>query len=214
MSTPKEHFPFLITVSGPSGTGKDSVINNLIKMDPHLRRYPSATTRTIREGEKEGYDYYYVSHEKFDAMVATNEIVEWSHHYGNKYGNVLSVVKDILNAGDYPIKDITYSGVKAYETILPTQLFKIALLPPSRERLYARLTKRNPDLSEEGKSRFKQIADDLEHMHDPHYKFTFPDMLNSTLMDYDAVFINDDLEVTTYAIAARLEEERKKRQPL
>jgi guanylate kinase len=203
--------PFLITITGPSGTGKDSVINGLMRLDPHIRRYASATTRPMRTGEAEGVDYFYMDHARFDAMVAGNEIVEWSEHYGNKYGNVFKVVASLINAGHNPIKDITYSGAKAYNTILPGQVFKVALLPPSRERLFQRLTKRDPNLSEEGKARFKLIADDLDHMHDPNYAFGNPDMQGSTLKDYDAVFINDDLEVTTYAVAARIAEERLKR---
>lgn len=203
--------PFLITITGPSGTGKDSVINNLMRLDPHIRRYPSATTRPIRSGEVEGVDYYFVSEEKFLEMEKNGELVEHSHHWGRYYGNVFKVVKDLLDAGHNPIKDITISGAKAYDTALPGQIFKIALLPPSRERLFARLTKRDPNLSEEGKARFKQIADDFDHMHDPSYVFTNPDMKGSKLTEYDAVFINDDLEVTTYAIAARIAEERTKR---
>lgn len=203
--------PFLITITGPSGTGKDSVINNLMRLDPHIRRYASATTRTIRTGEAEGVDYFFIGHAEFDKRFAEGDIVEMSEHYGNKYGNVFSVVKALLDAGHNPIKDITFSGAKAYDSILPGQVFKIALLPPNRERLFARLTKRDPNLSEEGKARFKLIADDLEHMHDPNHPFSNPDMNGSTLTDYDAVFINDDLEVTTYAIATRIAEERMKR---
>jgi guanylate kinase len=209
MNNPRN--PFLITITGPSGTGKDSVINNLMRLDPHIRRYASATTRAIRTGETEGVDYFFISHDEFDKRFASGDIVEMSEHYGNKYGNVFSVVKELLDAGHNPIKDITYSGAKAYGTILPGQVFRIALLPPSRERLFARLTKRDPNLSEEGKARFKQIADDLDHMHDPNYAFTNPDMKGSKLTDYDAVFINDDLEVTTYAVATRIAEERLKR---
>lgn len=210
MSQPRN--PFLITITGPSGTGKDSVINGLSLHDAHVRRYASCTTRVMRDGEQEGVDYYYIAHADFDARVASGEIVEFSEHYGNKYGNILTPVTALLEAGHNPIKDITFSGAKAYDTILPGQVFKIALLPPNRERLYSRLTKRNPNLSEEGKARFKLIADDLDHLHDPTYVFTNPDMRGSKLTDYDAVFVNDDLEVTVYAVAKRLAEERAKRQ--
>lgn len=209
MTNPRN--PFLITITGPSGTGKDSVINSLMRLDPHVRRYASATTRKIRTGEAEGVDYFFMDHDRFDLMVKSRDIVEWSEHWGNKYGNVFKVVADLLEGGHNPIKDITFSGAKAYDDILPGQVFKVALLPPSRERLFQRLTKRDPNLSEEGKARFKLIADDFDHFHDPNYPLTNPDMKGSTLKDYDAVFINDDLEVTTYALATRIAEERAKR---
>jgi guanylate kinase len=85
-------------------------------------------------------------------------------------------------------------------------------MPPSRERLFQRLTQRNPELAENGKIRFKAAEPDLDHLHDPHYVFTNPDMRGSKLTDYDAIFTNDDLEVTTYAVHARILTERAQRQ--
>lgn len=84
-------------------------------------------------------------------------------------------------------------------------------MPPSRERLFQRLTKRNPEKAEDGKRRFKAAEEDLDHLNDPFHIFTNPDMRGSKLTDYDAVFVNDDLEVTVYAVAKRIAEERQKR---
>jgi guanylate kinase len=207
----EKKLPLLITVTGPSGTGKDSVINGLMEHDKHIRRYASCVTRPMREGEHEGIDYYFITPTRFEELWAQGEMVERSLHYDNHYGVRKKIVQDLLSAGHTPIKDMTFTGTSACKETWPEHTFRIAILPPSRERLYQRLTKRNPNLSDEGKARFKLIADDLDHMHDPHYIFTNPDMKGSTLNDYDAVFVNDDLEVTVYTVLKRIEEERERR---
>lgn len=210
-NNPNLKLPLLITVTGPSGTGKDSVINILMNHLPTLRRYPSCTTRKIRAHEKDGEDYFFVTEQQFEEFWQQDDLLERSNHYNNHYGIRRSVIQSLLKQNLMPIKDMTFSGTQACKKAWPANTFRIALLPPSRERLFQRLTKRDPNLSEEGKARFKLIAEDLDHTHNPHYVFTNPDMKGSTLADYDAVFVNDDLEVTTYAIAKLLKEEQQRR---
>lgn len=203
----------LITVTGPSGTGKDAVISALISRDPSLRRYTTATTRAPRPGEVNGINYHFLSHEEFMRREAAGSFLETdkSNYNGNYYGTQRADVEAIWAQNCDAISDINIIGLRAFREQLPQQHFAILLLPPSKDRLEARLTKRNPELADEGRKRLALIEPDFPHMKDPFYVFTNPDMRGSKLTDYHAIFVNDDLEVTTYAVADRIVEERHKR---
>ncbi|MFZ2586900.1 MAG: hypothetical protein WAZ18_02070 [Alphaproteobacteria bacterium] len=203
--------PMLITVSGMSGVGKDSVVMGLCKLDNTLRRVPSATTRPQRPDEIEAVDYYFMGREKFLKAKENGDIPEVSDYHGNLYGAWLPAIREHMNQGLSPIKDWTWSGVEYFQRDFPQETFSVLVMPPSRERLFQRLTKRNPEKAEDGKRRFKAAEEDLDHLNDPFHIFTNPDMRGSKLTDYDAVFVNDDLEVTVYAVAKRIAEERQKR---
>lgn len=204
--------PLLITVTGMSGVGKDAVIQGLMKLDKHIKQYTSATTRDPRPGEINGEHYHFLTRDDFMNRLNKNEFLEHNANYhGNLYGTLKADVDAIWTDNCDAISDINTHGVFAFRKTIPSQHFALLIMPPSRERLYQRLTQRNPELAEDGKKRFKAAEADLAHMHDPHYVFTNPDMIGSTLNDYDAVFVNDDLEVTVYAVLKRIQEEREKR---
>ncbi len=206
------HTPLLITVTGPSGTGKDAVITALMAMDVTISRFPTATTRQPRPGEIPGISYHFLSHAEFDAKLAANEFLEHNPSYhANKYGALRADVEAVWARGCDAISDINIHGVRAFRESLGARHFAILLLPPSRDRLAARLTQRNPALAEEGAKRLAAMEADFAHLHDPHHSFTNPDMVGSKLGDYDAIFTNDDLEVTTYAVHARILQERAAR---
>lgn len=202
----------LITVSGPSGTGKDAVINSLCELDNSIARFTTATTRQPRPGEIPGISYHYLTRDDFLARLSRNEFLEHNPNYHtNLYGTLRADVEGVWARGADAISDINVHGVRAFREKLGARHFAILLLPPNRERLAMRLTQRNPALAEEGAARLAAMEADFPHMHDPHYVFTNPDMVGSTLMDYDAIFTNDDLEVTTYAVHARILQERERR---
>lgn len=204
--------PMLITVSGPSGTGKDAVINNLLQLDGNIARFTTATTRSPRPDETPGVSYHFLTREDFAARLARDEFLEHNPNYHtNLYGTLRADVEAVWARGADAISDINVHGVKAFREKLGARHFAILLLPPSRDRLAMRLTQRNPELAEEGARRLAAMEADFPHLHDPHYVFTNPDMVGSTLMDYDAIFTNDDLEVTTYAVRDRIVQERAKR---
>lgn len=202
----------LITVSGPSGTGKDAVINNLITLDPSVARFTTATTREPRPDETPDVSYHFLTREDFAQRLERGEFLEHNPNYHrNLYGTLRADVEAVWARGADAISDINIHGVRSFRETVGARLFAILLLPPSRERLAMRLTQRNPALAEEGAARLAAMEADFAHLHDPHHVFTNPDMVGSTLMDYDAVFTNDDLEVTTYAVHARILQEREKR---
>jgi guanylate kinase len=199
----------LITVTGPSGTGKDAVIGQLLGQMPSLKRYTTATTRAPRPGEVNGQHYHFLSREEFMARLERGEFLEHNANYhGNLYGTLRADVEAIWAQNCDGISDINIHGVRAFRESIPAAHFAVLLLPPSRDRLEARLTKRNPLMAEQGRARLVAMEPDFPHLHDPHYVFTNPDMVGSRLTDYDAVLVNDDLEVTTYAVAERILAER------
>lgn len=199
----------LITVTGPSGTGKDAVIGQLLGQVPNLKRYTTATTRAPRQGEVDGQHYHFLSREDFLQRLEHGAFLEHNANYhGNLYGTLRADVEAIWAGGNDGISDINIHGVRAFRESIPIAHFAVLLLPPSRDRLEARLTKRNPLMAEQGRVRLVAMEPDFPHLHDPHYVFTNPDMVGSRLTDYDAVLVNDDLEVTTYAVAERIMAER------
>lgn len=204
--------PMLISMTGMSGVGKDAVIDGLMKVDPKVRRYVTATTRAPRPHEQADIDYHFLTRDDFMRRLEGGDFLEHNANYhGNLYGTLRADVDALWAKGCDGISDINTHGVFEFRKNLPDRHFAILLLPPSRERLFQRLTQRNPELAEDGKKRFKAAEPDLAHLADPFYTFTNPDMVGSKLTDYDAVFVNDDLEVTVYAVAKRIAEERQKR---
>lgn len=203
--------PMLITVTGPSGTGKDAVINAVLAQDPKIRRFVTATTRAPRPGEVDGVNYIFMTRAQFEAQWEAGEILEFSEHYDNKYGTVRRVVEELFAQGLDIVSDINWRGVAQLQEKMGARVFKVLVLPPSRERLEQRLTKRNPDMAAEGLARLKLIEDDLLHLHNPNHVFTNPDMAGSRYADYDVVLVNDVLDHTVAELAGLIAAERRNR---
>lgn len=202
----------LITLTGPSGTGKNAIISGLISQDPGLKRFVTATTRAPRPGETHGHDYYFMSRLAFEEGVKKDDFLEHNPNYnGNMYGTLRSEVDRLFMEGFDIISDINAIGVRLFEKALPERLFKILVLPPSRDRLEQRLTKRNPLMAEEGRQRLAQIETDLVHLHNPTYVFTNPDMAGTTYADYNAVLMNDVLDHTVLEASRLIAAERARR---
>ncbi len=94
---------------------------------------------------------------------------------------------------------------------MPQRIFKLLILPPNRERLEQRLTKRNPELADEGRVRLQQLEADMDNLHNPSYVFTNPDMVGTSYGDYDVVLVNDVLEHTVAEVAKVILNERARR---
>lgn len=209
----KKTLPMLITVTGPSGTGKDAVINALVEQDTRVRRFATATTRLPRPGDINGVHYHFITKDEYLKKEADGEFLETDkrNYGGNWYGTLKSVVEDYFTQGFDVISDINFVGVVQFKQSIPARLFRVLVLPPSRERLVQRLTGRNPELAEEGRQRLERIEPDLSHLHDPNWTFKNPDMHGSSYKDYDVVLINDVLDHTVAELARVLNAERKAR---
>ena len=152
-----------LVVSAPSGTGKTSIYKRLMKQCPHLRFSISHTSRPPRPEEVHGRDYFFVSRNEFEAMIARGEFVEWTENYGQFYGTSRSMLEAFSREEKDVILDIDPLGAKAIKTMYPESVF-VFILPPSLEELKARLTKRGHDDEKILSARFSHAAVEINEI--------------------------------------------------
>ena len=134
----------LIVLSGPSGVGKSTVISELLSERENLYFSVSFTTRSPRVGEADGVNYNFVTRERFEEMIAGNELLEYAQYVGNYYGTSLKLIQDHLDAGTDVLLDIEVQGAAKVRAKCPDAVF-IFIIPPSFEELSRRLHGRNTD---------------------------------------------------------------------
>ena len=137
----------LVVVSGASGTGKGTVCNALMKSLPELGYSISATTRSPREGEKDGVNYYFLSREAFERMIGEGGFLEWAEVYGNYYGTPLKKIEERLAEGQDILLEIDTQGALKVMEKCPEGVF-IFLLPPSMGELEQRIRGRGSETEE------------------------------------------------------------------
>jgi guanylate kinase len=166
----------LFVISGPSGVGKDAVIERLLAADQQLRRSVSFTTRKPRPGERDGVDYSFVTREQFERLIDEGEFLEYATYDGNLYGTSMRRVSDIETAGFDVILKIDVKGAEQVRKRLPGATF-IFLAPPSMQELIRRSTQRHTESAEDRSAR--QMIAETEMKFASHY---------------DHVVVNDELE--------------------
>jgi guanylate kinase len=134
----------LIVITGPSGVGKGTLLAKLRQHHPELFFSISATTRAPRPGEVEGQSYYFVSHERFQEMIAAGELLEWAEFAGNCYGTPRQAVTAQIAKGKVVILEIELQGARQVKQTYP-QALQVFILPPSFAELEQRLRKRAQD---------------------------------------------------------------------
>ena len=130
----------LIVISGPSGTGKKTVINKYLSEHPNAVRCISATTREKRENEVDGRDYYFLSFSEFERMIRTGGMLEYSYIKNHAYGTPKKAVEDARQAGHNVILELDVVGAIKVKTLCPDATL-VFMLPPSWDELEARLAK-------------------------------------------------------------------------
>ena len=150
----------LLVISGPSGTGKSTVIGHLMKLRPGLEFSVSATTRAPRPGEVDGREYFFVTRERFDEMVNNGELLEHATFVGNSYGTPRSQVEQRLEQGITVILDIEVQGAAQVKASMP-EAITVFLAPPSLEALEERLRGRGTETEEKILSRLETARQEL-----------------------------------------------------
>lgn len=158
----------LFIVSAPSGAGKSSLINALLKSHPDMQVSISHTTRAPRPGELDGVHYHFISVEQFKKLIAENEFLEWAEVFGNYYGTSRSAIIANLRRGIDVFLDIDWQGARQIREQAPGTL-GIFILPPSMTTLQHRLVQRGQDSAEVITKRMAQAQNEMQHADEYEY---------------------------------------------
>ncbi len=185
----------MLVFSSPSGAGKTTISRKLLEKDDNLELSISATTRPRRPGEVNGQDYFFVSAEEFEAMVARGEMLEHAQVFDHRYGTPRGPVETALQAGQDVLFDIDWQGTQQVADKAPRDLVRVFVLPPSTQELERRLYARARDPEEVVRSRMAKAADELSHW-----------------AEYDYIIVNHDIDQSLEEVQAILRAERLRRE--
>lgn len=183
----------LFVLSGPSGVGKGTVRKALFEKDTDLRYSISMTTRSIREGEKEGVDYFYKSKEEFEKLIDEKKLLEHAQYVDNYYGTPRDYVEETLEAGFDVFLEIEVQGAMQVKENFPQGVF-IFLFPPSLEELKNRIINRGTETEDLVRNRLFEAKKEI-------------DMMDA----YDYVVVNDKVDNAVEKIQAIVKSEHCKR---
>jgi guanylate kinase len=180
----------LFVVTAPSGAGKTSLIDAVMRADPSLKISVSYTTRSPRPGEKEGVDYRFVDEPTFHAMRERGEFLESAEVHGNHYGTAKRVILEAVEKGEDLILEIDWQGAQQVRRLYP-DCVGIFILPPSIEELERRMRSRGQDSEAVIRRRVANAKEELAHAGEFKY-----------------AIINKDFETARRELASIIERER------
>ena len=169
----------LVVLSGPSGCGKSSLINEILKKEKDIYFSISTTTREMREGEKDGINYFFVTKEEFEKDIENNNFLEWAKVHGNYYGTSIKPVLNALENNKLVLFDIDVQGHEIVKKKFPLLTTSVFITTPSKEELENRLLKRGTDSKEIIKKRLENAHKEMQQA-----------------KEYEFFLINDDFEKT------------------
>lgn len=191
----------LLVVSGPSGAGKGTICKVLMNRNNDLKLSVSATTRQPRNGEVEGENYYFLTHEKFNDMISKNEFLEYAQTYSNFYGTPKGPVMESLEKGQDVVLEIEMQGARQVKQIYPEAIL-IFVLPPSLNELESRLFSRGTETKEQMQERLSCAFEEIKQIKDYNY-FIF----NETNREVEAAIEIENIISAEKNRSARYEEE-------
>ena len=180
----------LIVLSGPSGSGKNTVCDEVKKNNPNIWESISMTSRKPRNGEIDGQAYYFVSEEEFEENIKEDKMLEYAKFAGNYYGTPRGKVQEHLDKGEDVILVIEIQGALQIKKKIPHALF-IFLLPPSMRELKRRLTDRHTESKEKVMERFETAYKEINE-----------------LSKYNYVIVNDEVKTAADKLEAIIKAER------
>ena len=182
----------LIILSSPSGAGKSTLAARLREWDSDIEFSISATTRTPRDGERDGKEYYFHDHKTFENLVSQGKMLEHAEVFGNFYGSPEQPVRDAILAGRDVLFDVDWQGGQQIKnSVLGQHCVSIFILPPSINELEKRLITRALDAPEVIEARMQKSKDEISH---------WP--------EYDYVLVNDILDTTEEKLKTIISAER------
>ena len=180
----------LIVLSGPSGVGKGTIIEKLLKRGDYALSV-SCTTRESREGEVNGVSYHFVRHNEFEKLIEENGFLEYSNHFGNYYGTPRSFVERQLKNKSV-ILEIDVVGALNAKRLMP-QTVLIMIVPPDLKALQQRLAGRGSESEAQCEERMRRVRYELEQQ-----------------SKYDYVVVNDDLQSSKRRLQEIIKSEQNK----
>ena len=160
-TSPDEGVPLLVVISGPSGVGKDAVLERMKASNVPYHFAVTATARPKRDNEADGVDYIFVERDEFQDMIVNDELLEWAEVYGNPYGVPKSPVRKALASGQDVILKIDVQGGDNIRRLVPGAVY-VFLAPPDMGELQHRLTQRRTESTETLKVRLETAAKEME----------------------------------------------------
>jgi len=183
----------IFVISAPSGSGKTTICEKLLKCNRNIKRSISYTTRKPRPDEKHSRDYYFVSKSQFLRLIRKNFFIEWEKNFGFLYGTPIKPLLDAINSGKDVILSIDVKGAQKIKKAIKESVH-IFIKPPSLAELKRRLIKRKTDTTQAIKKRLSIANKEIQHE-----------------KQYDYVVINNQLEKAVKKIFHILKKERHKR---
>tara|TARA_B100000575_G_C22946757_1_gene547714 strand:- start:67 stop:666 length:600 start_codon:yes stop_codon:yes gene_type:complete len=185
----------LIIISSPSGTGKTSVCKRIINHDKKIKLSVSHTTRTPRDNEINGLDYFFISSDDFNSKILDKSFLEYAYVFGNYYGTSKKNVQEILLNDCDVLFDIDWQGASQISNSNLARIVTIFLVPPSKDEVLERLKKRSKETGDDHISiqrRMLEYENEMKHA-----------------SEYSYVVVNNEIEDCTKKVISIIENERK-----
>lgn len=182
----------LIVLSGPSGCGKDTLLNYLASRNPDVRLSISATTRERRKGELDGVHYHFISRENFSRLIEEEGVLEYAQYDNNLYGTPRAPVDSWMKEGKTVVLIIEVQGAEKIRRMYP-DVISIFLLPPSMKELEQRLRERGTDSEDSIKNRMNTAKKEV-----------------LCAADYDYIVVNREIDEAVEDISAIMRSESLK----